>query len=59
MTDVGSSPLVLSALAFNTSGVKGKTLQDILQDEKIPKGFSDSLGRGTKADTVTHGEFRD
>lgn len=32
---------VLGAQAFNTSGAKGKTLKDILQDEKIPKVFFD------------------
>lgn len=32
---------VLGAQAFNTSGVKRKTLKDILQDEKIPKVFFD------------------
>ncbi|KAF4618982.1 hypothetical protein G7Y89_g14865 [Cudoniella acicularis] len=31
----------LGAQAFNTSGVKQKTLKDILQDEKIPKVFFD------------------
>ena len=32
---------VLGAQAFNTTGVKQKTLKDILQDEKIPKVFFD------------------
>lgn len=32
---------VLGAQAFNTTGVKGKTLKDILQEEKIPKVFFD------------------
>ncbi|KEF50983.1 uncharacterized protein A1O9_12960, partial [Exophiala aquamarina CBS 119918] len=32
---------ILGAQAFNTSGVEGKTLKDILQDEKIPKVFFD------------------
>ena len=32
---------VLGAQAFDTSGVKRKTLKDILQDEKIPKVFFD------------------
>jgi len=32
---------ILGAQAFNTSGVKRKTLKDILQDEKIPKVFFD------------------
>jgi exonuclease 3'-5' domain-containing protein 1 len=31
----------LGARAFTTAGAKGKTLQDILQDEKIPKVFFD------------------
>ncbi|PVH91319.1 hypothetical protein DM02DRAFT_620603 [Periconia macrospinosa] len=31
----------LGAHAFNTSGAKGKTLKDILQDENIPKVFFD------------------
>ena len=31
----------LGAQAFNTAGVEGKTLRDILQDEKIPKVFFD------------------
>lgn len=32
---------ILGAQAFNTSGVKGKTLKDILQNDKIPKVFFD------------------
>jgi exonuclease 3'-5' domain-containing protein 1 len=32
---------ILGAQAFNTSGVKQKTLKDILRDEKIPKVFFD------------------
>ena len=32
---------VLGAQAFNTTGVKQKTLKDILQEEKIPKVFFD------------------
>lgn len=32
---------VLGAQAFNTTGVKGKTLKDILQEERIPKVFFD------------------
>ena len=32
---------VLGVQAFNTTGVKRKTLKDILQDEKIPKVFFD------------------
>jgi exonuclease 3'-5' domain-containing protein 1 len=32
---------VLGAQAFTTPGIKGKTLQDILQNEKIPKVFFD------------------
>ncbi|KAI2780176.1 ribonuclease H-like domain-containing protein [Daldinia loculata] len=31
----------LGSQAFNTTGIKGKTLKDILQDEKIPKVFFD------------------
>jgi exonuclease 3'-5' domain-containing protein 1 len=31
----------LGAQAFNTSGVKNKTLKDILQDKDIPKVFFD------------------
>jgi exonuclease 3'-5' domain-containing protein 1 len=31
----------LGARAFTTAGARGKTLQDILQDEKIPKVFFD------------------
>ncbi|KAH8809264.1 hypothetical protein F5884DRAFT_398396 [Xylogone sp. PMI_703] len=33
----------LGLRAFNTTGVKGKTLKDILQDEKIPKVFFDVI----------------
>ena len=32
---------LLGAQAFNTAGVKQKTLKDILQDDKIPKVFFD------------------
>ena len=32
---------VLGTQAFNTTGVKEKTLKDVLQDEKIPKAFFD------------------
>ncbi|KAF2105104.1 hypothetical protein NA57DRAFT_31304 [Rhizodiscina lignyota] len=32
---------LLGARAFNTSGVKRKTMKDILEDEKIPKVFFD------------------
>jgi exonuclease 3'-5' domain-containing protein 1 len=32
---------VLGSQAFNTAGVQGKTLKDVLQDEKIPKVFFD------------------
>lgn len=32
---------VLGAQAFNTAGVRGKTLKDVLQDEKVPKVFFD------------------
>ena len=31
----------LGSQAFNTTGIKGKTLKDIFQDEKIPKVFFD------------------
>lgn len=31
----------LGSLAFNTTGIKGKSLKDILQNEKIPKVFFD------------------
>jgi exonuclease 3'-5' domain-containing protein 1 len=31
----------LGSQAFNITGIKGKTLKDILQDEKIPKVFFD------------------
>jgi len=31
----------LGSQAFNTTGIKGKTLKDILHDEKIPKVFFD------------------
>jgi exonuclease 3'-5' domain-containing protein 1 len=30
---------LLGSQAFNTTGIKGKTLKDILQDEKMPKVF--------------------
>jgi exonuclease 3'-5' domain-containing protein 1 len=31
----------LGAQAFDTTGIKAKTLKDILEDEKIPKVFFD------------------
>ena len=32
---------LLGSQAFNTTGIKGRTLKDILQEEKIPKVFFD------------------